>query len=599
MSTQRFGFENDGLTVGKFATVDRDLLDRLLAYLEIHDHSGGATPVPLADPDGAPTVSLDDTDGALADGQTLYYKVSYLDAFGLETAASDEVEIELPAAPISDEPPIPTGGTADSGSLPLDTYYYALTVISIHDVESPLGPPAIITVVEEQNAVDLALPELPDGGASYNIWRMALGDEGWTKVATAVTDPTSTDAGVPRGDCPTDPTTQPPDLLAVSGTNTVTITVPGGTIPSDVQAWRLYRSDTSESYGLTALIAEVVADEDEDLPTTYVDDGGPLLDGAPLDVSSTLRPSIQVSGGGGGGGGTAAPTDGKTLATAFPLTDGSGQIVTDSTSNVTGDASRAHPVWFTFKATRDAHGSFDAGGSGPGYDAYMYLYSGPDNATSIDALVLVSPDSSTWQLTVDDAGAVDTAQLNADLVVVAEDDDSRGDGLPALMSQPLEAGTRYYVLVSDYATGAGSSHLTLNWAGVNADPPIDGKTVLGAFPLTDGSGQIVVDNTPNVGADGYDHGVWAKFTATTANPVTIDSFGTGADTVVEVFTPNLSDPAAQPDSSTLIALQDETGEVTPLTFTPDVGQAYLVLLGTYSTSTASDHATLNWSGLND
>ena len=157
MVTQRFGFDP--------ANTDFDwrTVDEILAALETHDHSGGTTPVALADPTAAPTAAAAGTGGTLANGQTLYYQVSYIDQFGLETAASAELAVPLAATASSTDPPNPTGDTVTGATLPAGTYYYALTVITSAG-ESALGPPAIISVVPGQNLVHVGLPALPGRG---------------------------------------------------------------------------------------------------------------------------------------------------------------------------------------------------------------------------------------------------------------------------------------------------------------------------------------------------------------------------------------------------------------------------------------------------
>lgn len=288
--TQRFGLTK---------TVDNDIIDRLFAHFEEHRHDGGGLDG-LADPSDAPTAVVNPTGGTLANGVDLYYRVSFVDANGLETVASDELEVVMPPIPVVSQEPVPTAATLAGSTLPDNTYFYALTA-NAPAGETALGPQAIITVVPGQNHVDLALPTLPDGADSYNVWRMGTGEEGWTEVGAQVATATFADTGFASADCPCDPASQPPTDNFGTATNSVTITTPDtaivGADPSAVQAWRIYRTDTSGVYGDSSLLAQVATTTGETsgpLVTTYIDTGGDLLPGTPNNTSTALHPSRPI-----------------------------------------------------------------------------------------------------------------------------------------------------------------------------------------------------------------------------------------------------------------------------------------------------------------
>src|SRR4051794_36955522 len=107
MSTARFG-----LTLGdSLSDHDKAVIDAVLAALELHDHRGGER---LLDPSGPLVGVLSDTGGALAAGVTYFYRLSYIDRFGLETAGSAEISLTTIAGLSSPSSPLLTpvpGGT--------------------------------------------------------------------------------------------------------------------------------------------------------------------------------------------------------------------------------------------------------------------------------------------------------------------------------------------------------------------------------------------------------------------------------------------------------------------------------------------------------
>lgn len=309
-TTQRFGFDKFGGALGgsiaddngKFSNADRDTLDRVLSAFEVHAHAAGQA-ARLADPSGAPTAELGTT-GALPAGATYYYRVSYLDAYGLETGASAEVSVVTPA-PV--DPPLAPAAVADAsgGTLAPGLYYWAGTAIQ-NGVETPLGDSVLLTVPAGSGEVTLTFPALPAGADSIGVWRQGPSDAGFTKIGT-VTGTTFLDNGSVESDpCACDPTKMPPTTNQTGATSSVTVTVPAadeaavGAYPAaGITRWRLYRTQTSGLYPASSLVHEVVETTDgtpgTGLVTSWVDDGSsPPVPGAPLTQSQTLQPSIPI-----------------------------------------------------------------------------------------------------------------------------------------------------------------------------------------------------------------------------------------------------------------------------------------------------------------
>lgn len=316
-TTSRFNFEKFGGDLGgsieddggKFSSADRDLLDRLLATFELHTHAGGER---LADPSGPPTVALDTSGGGLLPGTTYYYRISYVDQYGLETAASDEVSVITPD-PI--EPPIaPIATGVSGGTLEPGLYYWAGTSM-VSGVETPLGDPVLLTL-EDQTSVELDFDVVPDGADAIGVWRQGPTDAGFTRIGE--TNPGETvftdDGSVPSDPCACDPTLMPPEENLTGATSSVEVSIPVadealvGSVPiGAVLRWRIYRTELSGVYDTSAsLVHEIVETTDGTTATglmlTWTDEGDPLLPGFPLENSTTLTPSQPLTSPSGGAG---------------------------------------------------------------------------------------------------------------------------------------------------------------------------------------------------------------------------------------------------------------------------------------------------------
>lgn len=304
--TQRFAFTKVGGSAGgsitddgsKFTLADRDTLDRILAAAETHDHRGGEK---LGDPVDNLTLALSATGGSLPANKTCYYKVSFIDQFGLETAASNEFAVLTPQ-PLG-IPGQPHLATAEGGFLVTGVFYYAISAVLGTD-ETQLGPSTLIAVPADRGTVTVTLPMAPEGADGLAIWRQAPLDSGFTKIATVALDvPTFDDDGsIPSDICPCDPTHLPSSSNATFSTNSVTISLGDVdaarvNVPdSPIKKWRIYRSFQSGVYGGKSLVHETVETDVDTgfLVTSWVDDGSDLLEGAPSFYSQALMPSQPV-----------------------------------------------------------------------------------------------------------------------------------------------------------------------------------------------------------------------------------------------------------------------------------------------------------------
>lgn len=346
-STQRFNFLTleDGTNLssqgGRFGIGDRRAMDRILAALETHDHAGGDR---LTNPVGVPLGQVVDAGGTLPGGLTLHYRVAFVDRFGLETAASDEITVLTPSRISPPQPPTLTavaGGALDPG-----VHYYALTVEK-DGQSTQLGSPAVITLQAGEGSVSLDLPTLPAGATGFGIWRQGPFDSYYTKIATTVVDPTVDDGSVPPDDCATDPAKLPPLTNRTNSVNQVEITAPDVARLADpesgIVAWRIYRTENSGQYPPNSLVAEVTEDDGSGgIVSTFNDTGAPLAPGQPKGTSQTLTPSVAIQGGGGGGSATVLLVASPDTSVWRVVADDLGQL----TSRASGGADPG-PTWLT------------------------------------------------------------------------------------------------------------------------------------------------------------------------------------------------------------------------------------------------------------
>lgn len=343
-----------GANGNQFSTRDRDTLDAVLAALESHTHEGGTL---VADPSTGPTLTQAATGGTIPAGVDVYYRVAFLDAWGLETAASNEVYITTPAA--IDAPAAPALTPTAGGTLPAGVYYYALTFFQNATGGETLASKISVTSLQGNNkSVTVDLPPLPAGADGWRVYRKGPNEADLFKLAdvTAGTSSYLDDGSVQitGGSAPVENTT--------NGTNAVTVAVPDaatvGADPSAVKAWRIYRSYYSGQYGSASLVHEVVETVNQVPPygglvTSWVDTGASTLEGLPRETSAAFKPPAPVGTGGVQIAADAVTYDNTTSqltattvqAAVDELAGGGGGGGTASVSKVTYPVTYTTPAW--------------------------------------------------------------------------------------------------------------------------------------------------------------------------------------------------------------------------------------------------------------
>jgi hypothetical protein len=271
-----------------FTDLDRIRLDDLLFAVVNHKHDGSPA---LGDPTDPPDLLVSPTGGDLPAATTFFYRCSYIDDHGLETAASPETSVTTPD-PL-DAPTAPaatvetTGGAVEAG-----IYAYMLTFLDAYGGETTPSPMNDVRVeTGSTNRVRLDLPALITGAASINVYRARPGQTTFFRVASAVTATTWYDVGDLE-----DQSITAPVANTTNAGNSVSVGAPLGFIPLGCKSWNIYRATFSGGYDGNSLVHNVIegATDTSTIPrTTWIDTGDVLLQGFPQNSSATI-PSPPV-----------------------------------------------------------------------------------------------------------------------------------------------------------------------------------------------------------------------------------------------------------------------------------------------------------------
>lgn len=284
----------------KYTLRDRETIDALLWTLANHDHqsTGGSDTLPDPVSTSFPVLVLGAA-GALAAGRDYHYKFSYMDSDGNETAASTASTITTPS-PLPPPPVMLLGTATTGGTLVPGTYKYAL---SYYQPSGETTAPNIATIVvptgTSTNTITITLSAIADGATGWKIYRKSPGDQEYWLLATQVAPAaTYVDNGSISPDC----TKKRATSNTTNTSNSVSISIPGAELPLDgrVVAWRVYRTSIGGVYASQSLVATVVETTTEggsDLVTSYVDTGGLLGTGVPLQQSAVppVVPQLDAS----------------------------------------------------------------------------------------------------------------------------------------------------------------------------------------------------------------------------------------------------------------------------------------------------------------
>lgn len=311
--TEHFGLtriaQGEGMSKNGFAFSDLDIMtiDRLLFALANHDHSGISR---LSPPEILPSLTPLATGGTLPSDTTFYYRIAYCDRWGLETAASNEVQVTTAVGLTPPDPPALEVETT-SGMLPAGLYSYVITYVTDDGGETTPSAPTDIRITDSghphTNRILIDLPDIPSEASSIRIYRAKPGQ---TRLyfLQEIDDVIAYDDGV----VPEDPTLPAPRFNSSNSSNAVEVEIPS--IPEGVFSWKIYRSTEPGVYDGFNLVHEVVEPTTEtgnDLRTIWTDVGEVLEQGEPRFRSATLGTGLSGTelGGGGPGSGPAADAE--------------------------------------------------------------------------------------------------------------------------------------------------------------------------------------------------------------------------------------------------------------------------------------------------
>lgn len=270
--------------------LDRITIDDLIWALAQHSHTGTDA---LADPTGPPTLTSAGSGGSLPPDTTYYYRVSYLDKWGLETAASDEATITTGT---SIDPPVGPSLLTDSsgGTLAPGLYTYGITALTDDGGETTLSPPSSVRIPAGTvtNRVYLTFPPLPAGAVAFNVYRSRPGQSSLYYLMEATNGDPIYDVGSNE-----DATVRPPRFNTTNESNTVTVTLPGAVLPDGATSWRVYRSEDPGVYdgqNLVHTVVEGATETSTDVRIDWVDVGDVLDQGMPREISSTVGDGVPL-----------------------------------------------------------------------------------------------------------------------------------------------------------------------------------------------------------------------------------------------------------------------------------------------------------------
>lgn len=295
---EKFGAEGRLSDNGfKFTGKDREIIDALLFTLANHDHrkASGVTAT-LAGPIELLNLTQAVSGGVLAGGTTYFYKVSYTDFSGNETAAGPGFGITTPLPlsppPVQTPTTLTTGGTVEPG-----TYKFALSFFQTAGGET--NAPNISTIVvptgTSTNTITITAPTIPADANGYKIYIKRPADFEYFLLKTVASgNYTWTGADLP--DC----AKKRPFANTSNQTNKVTITINALDLPLDsrVAAWNVYRTTNAGVYpssSLVTIVNDTVTQGGTDLVTTIDDTGTALTLGVPLDQTAILPTIPQLA----------------------------------------------------------------------------------------------------------------------------------------------------------------------------------------------------------------------------------------------------------------------------------------------------------------
>lgn len=287
--TENFGFtrvgKGESISKQGFAALDLDrvTLDDLLQAIINHEHDASPR---LEGPMLAPLLTAQLAGGTLKPGVTYYYKISYVDRNGLETSASPETSVTTPD-PIA-TPTAPSLTLEASGGTLAATgrYSYAITFVDANGGETLASDASSVNLSSgATNRIRLDIPDLPAGAVSVRVYRSRPGQQR-LYFLTETTDDPYYDTGALAEDA----TVTTPTANDTNTTNSIRVDLPEA-LSGEVFGWKIYRALDPGRYADASLVKNVVETDEpgsDVLFTAWTDDNSPLAQGVPRHRSATI-----------------------------------------------------------------------------------------------------------------------------------------------------------------------------------------------------------------------------------------------------------------------------------------------------------------------
>lgn len=259
-----------------FGSFNIDVIDRLLARINTSLFDSDA---PISSPTAGLGAVASTSGGSIAAGRTLRYQFTYVDPFGNETAASPTTTVSTSTA--TGSPQAPTLSTASTGGgLSSGRYFYALSSYVDTDTNESTAFNRTFVVLPSgsTNVITLTLPSLPAGATGFNIYKKGPGQSVYYYLDTVDLSGPPVTTYEDDGSLPQNATRSPVTTSTANSTNSVTLTVPGGSVPLGY-TWKVYRSYSTNWD--SSLLAWVTSETFGVITPSYTDTGAAPTVGHP------------------------------------------------------------------------------------------------------------------------------------------------------------------------------------------------------------------------------------------------------------------------------------------------------------------------------
>lgn len=272
----------------KYTTADRVTIDRLL-YLgaQAHQHNGASAA--SVRPTAAGTATSTAGAGQYQSGVTVYYEYTWVDGTGAESVPGPATSITLPGAVTTPAPPAAVADTI-AGTLPLGSYYYAITAYTTSVTAETAASSPVYVYVPGTGEVTLTFPSAPTGASGFNVYRLSPNAIDYTLLASVpVTDATYVDNGSATPGCPQGL----PTGNATGQSYGITFTIPAEPPPG--YTWNLYATTQAGNWTDSLLATITGTNSTGGTLTTYADTGAGAGVGTPPTQSEFIGSPSQIN----------------------------------------------------------------------------------------------------------------------------------------------------------------------------------------------------------------------------------------------------------------------------------------------------------------